>query len=225
MTSGATTRLQAIGLSRHDPGADRLLLDHIDLTISAGDRIALVGPSGSGKSTLLRAIAMLDPVDGGHVTFGGQTIQGDAVPAYRRKVVYLSQRPSLIAGTVLQNLAMAFSFASADQSFNSSEAVAMLQTLERDETMLRQDAATLSGGEQQLIALVRAVLVRPSVLLFDEPTASLDPKSTAVFEDLVNAWSGADASRSYLWTSHDAEQVRRMTSRVCTIGNGKISDE
>lgn len=225
MTSGATTGMRAVGLTRRDAAGGRVLLDHVDFAIEPGQRIALAGPSGSGKSTLMRAIAMLDPVDSGEVSFHGQTITGKLVPSYRRRVVYLAQRPALVPGSVLENLSMAFSFASAETTFQVERATELLQTLDRNEAMLQQVASTLSGGEQQLVALVRAILIQPSIILFDEPTASLDPASTASFERLVRVWLDADANRSLVWTSHDADQVARMTSIMYRIAAGKIDHE
>lgn len=225
MNSGATIGLRAVGLARRDVAGDRWLLDHVDFAIEPGQRIALAGPSGSGKSTLLRAIAMLDPVDGGEVVFNDQRITGKWVPPFRRSVVYLAQRPALVSGSVLDNLSMAFSFASAGEVFQTERAAELLQTLGRNEAFLQQDAGTLSGGEQQLVALVRAILIQPAIILFDEPTASLDPASTDSFERLVDVWLNDDAKRSLVWISHDADQVTRMTSIVYRIAAGKIHHE
>ncbi|QDT06825.1 putative ABC transporter ATP-binding protein YbbL [Rubripirellula lacrimiformis] len=216
--------IEGVGIVRRDSKTNRTLLSGVSLHVDAGESLGLEGASGSGKSTLLRALALLDPIEGGEVRYLGKVIQKSAVPGFRRNVVYLAQRPSMVVGTVLQNLSLPFTFASAERGLDHAAAVELLGVLDRDESMLDQDAMTLSGGEQQLIALVRAILVDPDVILLDEPTASLDPASTDRFEQLATTWKRADARRSWVWTSHDADQVDRLTSRRVRLADGSVVD-
>ena len=203
---------------------DTVLLDDVSLTVHSGDAIGLVGPSGSGKSTLLRAIAMLDPADNGDVYYQDQHVSSVEVPRYRRKVVYLGQRPCMIRGSVLDNLRLPFQLSHSQAIFDRSRIESLLSDLGRPATFLAQDAAKLSGGEQQSVALVRSLLVDPEVLLLDEPTASLDQVSVAVVERFLASWKGADAKRSWIWTSHDPEQIQRMTTRLLPMNSGKLLD-
>ena len=228
LESPQTILIQIHDLTRRDAKTNRLLLDHVNLTIRGGERVGLSGPSGSGKSSLLRAIAKLDRCDAGEVRFGGQSICKDAVPAYRRQVIYLPQRPAFVSGTVRENLELPFHFASASEAFDPSRIDRWLGDLSKSRALLDQRVDQLSGGEQQIVALIRAISLSPRLLLFDEPTASLDAEAARRFEDLVLAWHKDDETnpiRSFLWTSHDANQIQRMTTHRIEMRDGVLSAE
>ena len=116
--------LQLRDISRSDKSSGKRLLNPVSLDIRSGERIGLVGPSGSGKTTLMRAIAMLDRFSG-KLFYQDEQITGDAIPAYRREVIYLSQRPYFIRGTVEENLRLPFQFKSSNQqgTFQSFERI------------------------------------------------------------------------------------------------------
>ena len=223
-----TTLIQVRDLTRRDAKTKRLLLDKVNLVICGGQRIGLVGPSGSGKSSLLRAIAKLDRCDSGEVRFGGNPVCRDSVPAYRRQVVYLPQRPAFAAGTVRENLELPFHFAAATETFDETRVHRWLGDLDKSQELLSQPVDQLSGGEQQIVALIRAIALSPQVLLLDEPTASLDSEATQRFEDLVLAWheeNESSVNRAFVWTSHNANQIQRMTTRRITIAGGVLGAE
>lgn len=215
--------IQAQNLTRSV--GDRILLDHVSLDVNAGQRLGLVGESGSGKSSLLRAIALLDPIDLGCVLHRGNVITGIGVPAYRRDVGYVAQRAAMIQGTTRDNLRLPFQFASNIMSFDPHQATRWLAELGQSESILDQDASTLSGGQQQAIALVRTILAGPQVLLLDEPTASLDSVSTNLVEQFLFRWIESDASRSWIWTSHDSDQISRVSDQVLRMNSGGLIDE
>ena len=222
--------IQIRDVSRRDTKTDRLLLNHVNLCIGEGERIGLVGPTGSGKSSLLRTIAKLDRADSGDVLFRNQTVSKDAIPTYRRKTIYLPQRPSFVAGTVRENLQLPFRLAAAVDGFDEQTAIDWLGEFARPQSMLGESVEKLSGGEQQIVALIRAIILSPQVLLLDEPTASLDAAATERLEKLVLAWHNepeptSERGRALVWTSHDLDQVRRMTTRIATIRGGVVSLE
>ena len=225
-----TTRkpfLRACGLERRAPKGGTSLLTGICLEVFAGDRIAVVGPSGAGKTLLLRALALLDPLDAGFLEWNGESIKGRAVPFYRMNVTYIHQRPAFIDGTVEDNLRLPFSLAIyRGTSFERGRAISLLERLGRDVGFLAKNARDLSGGEGQLVALVRTLQLGPRVLLLDEPTASLDAETTRAVEALLDGWAlEQPTERAFLWVSHDQEQARRVATRELRIKTGGIEAE
>ena len=93
-----------------------------------------------------------------------------------------------------------------------------LAAFERDEAFLGKATAELSGGEAEIVALIRALGVEPSVLLLDEPTASMDPTATRQAEELLKHWVADTPQRATIWTSHDADQISRVADRTMTLG-------
>lgn len=204
------------------------LLDGVSVEIELGSRWAVRGPTGSGKTLLLRALCLLDPLEGGDVLFRGERVQHADVPAFRRQVVYLHQRPALIEGTVRENLTLIERFHANAASQTTSEdrdarISRMLESLGRPESFLDQNAADLSGGEGQLVALLRALLVEPTVLLLDEPTSALDAASVAAFESLVDAWANERKDeRAFVWVTHDDRQAERVAERSIHMAAGRV---
>jgi len=216
--------LKACGLGRRKPGSGDWLLRGVCVAIRPGDRIALTGPSGSGKTVLLRALAILDPHDEGSIEWEGRSLQGEDIPAYRKNVVYLHQRPALFEGTVEDNLEHPFTLKShRAKRFDRARVVGMLETLKRDEAFLEKSSRDLSGGEAQIVALIRCLQLDPAILLLDEPTASLDNATAEAAEELLYRWQlEAFGERSFIWVSHDLEQAKRMGASRLQIHLGEI---
>lgn len=216
--------LKICGLGRRKPGTDDWLLREVCINVRQRDRVALTGPSGSGKTVLLRAIAMLDPHDEGFIEWQGQRVHGDAIPNFRKQVLYLHQRPVLFEGTVDENLRRPFALrAHAAKRFDEPRVLNLLAALKRDESFLEKRSGDLSGGESQIVALVRCLQLDPAVLLLDEPTASLDRTTAEAVEALIDQWqSEATGDRGFLWVSHDHDQARRMSQRTIEIHQGRI---
>jgi putative ABC transport system ATP-binding protein len=219
--------IQVRGIGRRHPSEDRWLFDDVSFALAFGERLGLVGPSGSGKTLLLRAMALLDVLDRGAVFWKGQAIRGIFVPAYRSRVVYLHQRPVLFEGSVEDNLRLPMGLRShRGRVFDRRIALELLALLGRGQRFLEQSGPSLSGGEAQLVALVRALLLEPSVLLLDEPTASLDLATATAVEQVIASWLDERAgSRAYVWVSHDSGQVERMTGRQIKVKAGRIAPE
>lgn len=220
----STPLLEARGISRRRPTtSEEWLLEDIWLSIEAGRRLALVGPTGAGKTILLRALAVLDPIDAGEVFWSGQAVPDADVPEFRRRVVYLHQRPVLIEGTVEDNLRLPFRFASSTSPYDRSQVQRMLSTLGREAPFLDRTTRNLSGGEAQIVALLRALQLDPAVLLLDEPTAALDSETVASIETLVERWFREGVStRATLWVSHDAAQAMRVADQTVRLQDGRL---
>jgi putative ABC transport system ATP-binding protein len=203
------------------------LLRGVCFDVRPGDRLAVTGPSGSGKTVLLRALALLDPLDEGSIEWQGRSLSGAAIPAYRKQVAYLHQRPALFEGTVEDNLAYPFTLEShRGKRFDRERVVGILETLNRDGSFLDKASRDLSGGEAQLVALIRCLQLDPVMLLLDEPTASLDIATSEAVEGILYRWQlEVPLKRATIWVSHDLEQARRMSSRRLQMHAGGILTE
>ncbi len=191
----------------------RTLVSGLSFELEGAGRIALVGPSGVGKTMILRAIAHLDDPAGGRVTLDGVTPEELGYPVYRRRVSYVSQRPVLFAGTVMENLRRPFRLEAVSADFPEEEARGLLSRLRLDSGALPDEARDLSEGQKQRVALVRALAPKPDVLLLDEPTSGLDAESTEAVESLI-----AEREVSVLWVTHDRAQAERACHRTIELG-------
>ena len=197
---------------------DRVLWQDLDLTLRAGERLGISGPSGSGKTLLLRTLAGLEPLQAGNLECAGRGLAEWSMPEWRARVVYVPQRPVLREGTVEAALRAPFALRlRRAQAFPETQLRSMLHALGRDAGFLRQHAERLSGGEAQIVAMLRALLIEPDVLLLDEPTASLDAVTVSAIEQLLTHWVSAVPGHAYVWTSHDRAQLERTTTRLLTL--------
>ncbi|MBQ4568176.1 MAG: ABC transporter ATP-binding protein [Desulfovibrio sp.] len=195
------------------PDADIEILRDIDLEIHAGEALAIVGASGSGKSTLLHLMGALDTPSSGRIVFDGTDLaqmRPDAKAAFRnRSLGFVFQFHHLLPEfSALENVAMPAIIGGARRDAISGDARAML---ERVGLAHRADSktATLSGGERQRVAIARAVLMRPRVLLADEPTGNLDETSGAQVGDLL-AELNRELGMTLVVVTHNQELAARM---------------
>src|SRR5919198_232961 len=141
--------LEASGLGRRAPSTEKWLLRDITLRVDPGARLAIVGPSGSGKSLLLRALALLDPVDEGAITWRGEPAGSKGVPDYRRHVMYLHQQPALFEGDVEENLKQPFALnIHSGSRFEKKIVVELMSSVGRTPDFVRKRVNELSGGER-----------------------------------------------------------------------------
>jgi len=197
------------------------------MQITGGERIALSGPSGSGKTLLLRALALLDPLSAGNVFWNGSPVQGGCVPAYRAQVAYLQQQPVLQDESVESLLRQPFAWKThAGKHFSKERLEKWLALLGRRSSFLEKRSADLSGGEKQIVALLRIIQLDPHILLLDEPTAALDADSATAVETLVADWlAESQPQRATLWVSHNAQQAQRVADRQLRIQGGRLLRE
>lgn len=150
----------------------------VDIALPPGGAAWLKGPSGAGKTSLLKALARLRPLIGGEMSLAGRPSADYPAPAWRRSVAFLPQKPVMLPGSIEANLSTAFGYHANDElRFDRSAAEDLLAELGLARLGLGAAADNLSGGEQARIALARTLLIRPRLLLADEPLAHLDADS------------------------------------------------
>ncbi|MGY3026527.1 putative ABC transport system ATP-binding protein [Pseudomonas lurida] len=216
--------IETRALTRLDERRQLPLLQPIDFTLHAGDRVSITGASGSGKSVFLRALALLDAPTSGQILWNNQPIGNTQIPHYRSHISYLSQRPALLDGSVEDNLRFPFSLKTLrKRSFDLAAVTTLLGHAGKAPDFLAKRAGDLSGGESQVVSLIRTLQLNPEVLLLDEPTAALDPTSSREVEALIDAWFAGDPARACIWVSHDLDQARRMSDIHLQMSAGVLS--
>lgn len=197
---------------------NRVLWQHLEFDLKAGERLAIAARSGRGKTVLLRALSGLSTPTNGTICFQGQLINDWSMPTYRSHVMLLAQHPFRDRGTVENNLTRPFQLKSQTRRrYDRAQALRWLAPLDRNEQFLQRSMEHLSGGEAQIVAVLRALLLEPTVLLLDEPTSSLDSQGRNEIETLLNQWLNSDSEHAWIWTTHDEAQRSRMSDRVLRL--------
>lgn len=194
---------------------------HIDsLEIYQGEILGIMGPSGAGKSTLLRLLNFLEPVTSGTLSFGGYAINGHGLPPLetRRRVTMVFQEPLLLNSSVENNIAYGLWLRGEKNTrplvHQALDTVGLLP-------LAKMPASNLSGGEAQRVALARALVLKPEVLLLDEPTANLDPYNVSLIESLITQTNREEGTTVVLVT-HNVFQAKRLAERVLLLLEGKL---
>jgi tungstate transport system ATP-binding protein len=181
------------------------ILDGVSLSLWAGAPTALIGPNGAGKTTLLRALMGLIDVSSGEIVIG----HGERA--------FVFQKPVMLRRSVADNVAFALRTAGREAS-----AVDALLAEVGLSALRSRPARKLSGGEQQRLAIARALARKPSLLLLDEATASLDPAQTKIIEDLIRSISTSGVK--IVFSTHDLGQARRLAGDVVLLVNGRVAE-
>ena len=222
------TPLSCHGLVRHFREQRRVVevLRGVDLEISAGERVAVVGASGSGKTTLLQLLGGLDTPTRGWVELNGRNFSAMR-PAERgtrrnRHIGFVYQFHHLLPEfSAVENVAMPLLIRRSGASEALADARELLELVGLGERLTHRPAK-LSGGERQRVAVARALIGRPSVVLADEPTGNLDPESgERVFELLLKL--NRDTGTALVVVTHDLQRARRM-DRVLALRDGLLAD-
>ncbi len=189
------------------------ILDDISLTLASGAPTVLIGPNGSGKTTLLRAAMGLIPVTRGRISWGGR----DAKPPDRRAILF--QRPTMLRRSAAGNVRYALAAAGVPRGQRANRTAELLALVGLDGLGSRP-ARRLSGGEQQRLALARALARDPEVLFLDEPTASLDPAATKAIEDIVRAIAARGVK--VVMATHDLGEAKRLAGDIVLLHRGRV---
>ncbi|MEN8235169.1 MAG: ATP-binding cassette domain-containing protein [Actinomycetota bacterium] len=196
---------------------DRTVVDVPRLSIEPGEILGVVGPSGAGKSTLLRLLNFLEHPTKGRLMYRGEEIGPDAPLALRRDVTTVFQRPMLLRRSVAANVRFGQKMRGESDESRVQRCIERLGLAE----LADEPARTLSVGEAQRAALARALVVRPSVLLLDEPTGNLDPYNTGLLEEIVGE-ENAERGTTVVLVTHDVFQARRLADRTALMISGRI---
>jgi tungstate transport system ATP-binding protein len=189
------------------------ILDRISLKLEPGAPTVLIGPNGAGKTTLLRAAMGLTQPSRGLITWGGR----ERTPPTRRAIVL--QRPAMLRRSVAGNIRYALAAAKVPRARRDIR----MQELIADVGLAgleQRPARRLSGGEQQRLALARALARDPAILFLDEPTASLDPAATKAIEDIIRAVTARGVKA--VLSTHDLGQAKRIGGNVVLLQRGRL---
>lgn len=189
------------------------ILDGVSATIGSGAPLLVIGPNGSGKSTLLRiCMGLTQPTS-------GRVIWGHGGRAERRAMVF--QRPVMLRRSAAANVAYGLAPGTRDRAARRARVEALLDRVGLL-PLADRPARALSGGEQQRLALARALARDPEILFLDEPTASLDPAATRLVEEIVE--SAARDGIKIVMASHDLGQVRRLAGDILFLVRGRLHE-
>ena len=200
----------------------RRVLVGVDLTIPAGERIALVGPTGAGKLTLAKLVARWYDPTAGSVSFDGVDLRRATLQSLRERIAVVPQEGFLFAGTIRDNVRLGRHRATDDEIDEALRAVGAYERFaelpDGLDTVVHARGSRLSAGERQLVSLARVALARPSVLILDEATSQLDPATERVVEQAMEHLS---TGRTTIVIAHRLTTATRA-DRVALVDGGAI---
>lgn len=212
------------GITFSYTGAARPALDNVSLVLEAGTRLALVGPTGAGKSTLAKLMARLYDPQSGSVQFGGVDLRRASMDDLRRRIVVIPQEGFLFDGTVRDNLLIAKPDATEFELLAALDKIGLRERFEALpeglDTEVRERGSRLSAGERQLVALSRAALIDPAVLVLDEATSNLDPGTEMLVEAALEKLM---TGRSVIVVAHRLSTVQRA-DKIAVVADARISE-
>jgi ABC-type polar amino acid transport system ATPase subunit len=210
----------------HKSFGDLVVLDGIDLEVSSGAVLVIIGASGSGKSTLLRCVNMLEPVDSGRIFLEGEEItrKGVDVSAVRQRIGIVFQQFNLFPHLrVMDNLTLAARRVRKQPKAQAEERAKELLARVGLEEKSGQFPNQLSGGQQQRVAIARALMMEPHVMLFDEVTSALDPE--LVGEVLIVMRDLAKDGMTMLVVTHEMQFAREVGDHLVFMDEGVIVEQ
>jgi len=226
-TAGSVA-FQAIGIEKYyeEVGHRINVLNGLDLHLGRGEMIAIVGASGTGKTTLLHILGTLDRPTTGTLLYGGEEVLNKndiELSAYRNRTVgFVFQFHHLLPEfTALENVMMPGLIGGQEKTKMAEEAAAILEKVKLSDR-IQHKVGELSGGEQQRVALARAIIMKPLLLLADEPTGNLDTKTGYKVFQLIQEMS-AEYSLSAVMVTHNLELANEM-NRCLTLAEGKLHE-
>ena len=212
--------IEVVDLS-HSYG-ERKVLQDLNLGIGKGEVFALIGPTGAGKTTLLRIVDLLEVPGAGEIYFDGKCVprSGKQRLEIRRRMSFIHQKPQVFNLSVYDNVACGLRWRGEGKNRIAEKVDHILEMVGLDGYKNR-NARTLSGGEAQRVALARSLVLEPEVLLLDEPTANLDPVSTAKIEQLIS-YIARQHNTTMIMATHDMSQGQQLADRIGVLLDGRL---
>ena len=201
---------------------ENTILHDINLDVLPNSVTAILGPSGSGKTTLLRIIDLLEEPTSGEIYFNGTGYMtlDEAKLEMRRRMVIVLQKPIVFSGSVYDNVSYGLKIRGLERKYSREKVMDSLESVGMSGYENRK-ANTLSGGEVQRVAIARAMVIEPELLLLDEPTANLDPVSTAIIERLITGLV-RDFHTTVILATHDMAQGQRLADQIGVLIGGSV---
>jgi tungstate transport system ATP-binding protein len=201
---------------------EREVLQGLSLSIARGEVFALIGPTGAGKTTLLRIVDLLEVPGAGEIYFDGKCIprSGKQRLEIRRRMSFIHQKPQVFNLSVYDNVACGLRWRGEEKD-KTAEKVDHILEMVGLEGYKNRNARTLSGGEAQRVALARSLVLEPEVLLLDEPTANLDPISTAKIGQLIS-YVARQHNTTIIMATHDMSQGQQLADRIGVLLDGRL---
>lgn len=203
-------------------GTRKLVLEDVSLSIKKGQKVAFVGESGSGKTTLSKLLLHLYTAESGNILINGSNIEDIQLETLREKISYISQETFLFSGTIFENLTLGIDMATMDDIIEASKQAMAHEFINelplRYETRLEENGANLSGGQRQRLAIARAMLKKPDILILDEATSNLDSITERALDQTINQFS---KEMTTIFIAHRLSTIKNC-DQIFVLEKGKI---
>ena len=203
-------------------GTKKLTLKNINLVIKKGQKVAFVGESGSGKTTLSKLLLHFYSIESGEILLDGNNIEDIQIERLRERIAYISQETFLFSGTIFENLSLGLDNATLDDIVYASKLAQAHDFINelplRYETILEENGANLSGGQKQRLAIARAILKKPDILILDEATSNLDAITECALERTINEYC---KEMTTIFIAHRLSTIKNC-DRIFVMDKGKI---
>lgn len=203
-------------------GTRKLVLDDVNITIYKGEKVAFVGESGSGKTTLTKLLLHLYRAEEGNILINGNNIEDIQLETLRERISYISQETFLFSGTIMENLMFGIDDASVDDVIEASKLAQAHEFINelplRYETRLEENGANLSGGQRQRLAIARAMLKKPDILILDEATSNLDAITERALDKTIHEYC---KDITTIFIAHRLSTIKDC-DRIFVMEKGKV---
>ncbi|MCC3470029.1 MAG: ATP-binding cassette domain-containing protein [Microcoleus sp. PH2017_40_RAT_O_B] len=215
-----TPQLRVDGVSFKTPIASSYLLDNISFQVQKGSRVAIVGPSGAGKTTLLRLLNRLSSPTTGSIYLENTDYRQIGAIELRRQITLVMQESKLLGMSVREALAYPLKLRGVNSSEIGDRISGVIQQLHIPEEWLNRTELQLSTGQKQLVAIARAIVLEPKILLLDEPTSALDAGKAAYLVQVLQELSNSQTT--ILMVNHQLELAQEFATRVLYLQQGRL---